>query len=110
MTGKYELMTKNGKFHFHLKAGNGQVILTSQVYHSKAAAKIGIESVKKNGGAADRYDRRQSKNDHPYFVLLAANKEIIGASQMYSSKSSMENGIKSVRKNAAKATVVECEE
>lgn len=108
--GKFELITKNGKFRFNLKAGNGQVILSSEQYTSKASAKGGIESVKKNSNKADRFDRRESKSGEPYFVLIASNKEIIGKSQMYASKANMENGIKSVMNNAATAEVVEIEE
>jgi Uncharacterized conserved protein len=45
----YEIKeAKNGKFHFNLKASNGQVIGTSQLYASEASCKNGIESVMKN--------------------------------------------------------------
>jgi uncharacterized protein YegP (UPF0339 family) len=109
MAAKFELISKNGKFRFNLKSGNGQVVLSSETYNSKASAKNGIASVKKNGAKSAAFERRQSKDGSPYFVLLAANNEIIGKSQMYASKSSMENGIQSVIKNA-KATIVEVEE
>ncbi|MCW2750859.1 MAG: hypothetical protein JWR83_1969 [Aeromicrobium sp.] len=49
MAGKFELKTaKSGQFHFNLKAGNGQIIATSEMYESKAAALNGIESVRTN--------------------------------------------------------------
>ena len=49
MAGKFELYTdKAGKYRFRLKASNGQVIAVGEAYDSKAAAKNGIESVKKN--------------------------------------------------------------
>jgi uncharacterized protein YegP (UPF0339 family) len=84
MPGKFELKKgRSGKFSFNLKAVNGQVILTSQTYNTKAAA----------------------KNGEPYFVMLAANKQVIGKSQMYASKTSMMKGIASVKKNASKAQV-----
>ena len=47
----------SGKFHFNLHATNGQVIATSEVYESKAAAVNGIESVKKNAPVADVDDQ-----------------------------------------------------
>lgn len=54
---KFERKTaKNGKFHFSLKAGNGQVIGTSQMYASEAGMENGIESVKKNAGSAETKD------------------------------------------------------
>jgi uncharacterized protein YegP (UPF0339 family) len=100
MAGKYELkLSPSGKFHFNLKAGNGQVILTSQLYESKTAAEAGIESVRTNSPDDARYERRTSKNDEPYFVLKAGNGQIIGQSEMYSGEAAMENGIESVKKN-----------
>lgn len=91
---------KNEKYYFRLKAKNGQVILTSQGYAGKSGAKNGIESVRKNGGDSDNFERKESANGKHYFNLLAANKQIIGSSQMYASKDGMENGIKSVGNNA----------
>ena len=53
MAGKFVLKkTAAGKYHFVLKAGNGETIATSETYNSKAAAKNGIESVQKNAPAA----------------------------------------------------------
>ena len=108
--GKFEVYEgANKKFYFRLKAGNGQVILVSQGYQSKASAKAGIRSVKTNAVKDEHFDRKESKNDKQYFNLIARNKEIIGSSEMYESKSSMENGIKSVAKNAPEAEVFDVE-
>lgn len=54
MAGKFELYTdKGGEYRFRLKAGNGEVItLSSEGYSSKASAKNGIESIKKNAADA----------------------------------------------------------
>jgi uncharacterized protein YegP (UPF0339 family) len=53
MAGKFVLSkAKNGKFHFSLKAGNGEIIATSQMYDTKSGALNGIESVKKNAQSA----------------------------------------------------------
>jgi uncharacterized protein YegP (UPF0339 family) len=106
MPGKFELKKgKSGKFSFNLKAANGQVILTSQAYKTKAAAKNGIKSVCTNCGKKANFEQKTSKKGEPYFVMLAANKQVIGKSQMYASKTSMQNGIQSVKKNASKAQV-----
>ena len=106
MSGKFELKKgKSGKFSFNLKASNGQVILTSQAYKTKVAAKNGIKSVCTNCSKKASFELKASKKGQPYFVLLAANKQIIGKSQMYSSNTSMQNGIASVKKNAPKAKV-----
>lgn len=108
MAGKFELKTaKNGKFHFNLLAGNGQIILQSEMYESKAAAQNGIASIKKNAAEDARYERKEAKNGSPFFVLKAGNNQIIGQSEQYSSKSAMENGIESVKKNAPDAAIVE---
>ena len=69
---------------------------------AKAGATNGIESVRKNAPLDERFERKTSKADEPYFVLKADNGEVIGVSEMYSSKSAMENGIESVKKNAPK--------
>jgi len=102
MAGKFELKAASGgsKFMFNLKAGNGEVILTSEMYNSEDAALNGIESVRKNAADDARFERKQSKNGEPYFVLTATNGQTVGKSEMYKSPSSMENGIQSVVKNA----------
>ncbi|MCB0569694.1 MAG: YegP family protein [Phaeodactylibacter sp.] len=96
---------KSGEFYFRLKAKNGQVILSSQGYASKSGCVNGIESVKKNSGNDGQYERKEASNGKFHFNLLAANKQIIGSSQMYASKASMENGIESVKTNAPEAVV-----
>ena len=106
MAGIFEIKTTAAeKYHFSLKAGNGEIILSSQQYKSKSSAENGIESVKKNATDDARYDRKTSKADEPYFTLVATNGQVIGQSEMYSSASSMEKGIASVKKNAPDAKV-----
>lgn len=106
MAGKFVLKkTVNDKFQFNLQAGNGQVILSSEVYESKASAVNGIESVRKNGPDDARYERLSAKDGSPYFTLKATNGQVIGQSQMYAAAASCETGIASVKANAADATV-----
>jgi len=106
MAGKFTLRkTDKGNFVFNLKASNGQVILTSQAYADKRGAMNGIESARKNSAKDANFERRTATNGQPYFVLKAANTQIIGQSEMYSSKATMENGIASVMRNAAEATL-----
>jgi uncharacterized protein YegP (UPF0339 family) len=106
MAAKFELKQGNsGQFMFNLKAGNGEVILTSELYKEKQSATNGIESVKKNAADDARFERKTAKNGQPFFVLKAANGETIGKSEMYSSASAMEHGIESVKKNAPAAKV-----
>jgi uncharacterized protein YegP (UPF0339 family) len=57
MAGKFVLKkTSNGQFRFNLKAGNGEIIATSETYTTKAAAENGIESVRKNAADATVVD------------------------------------------------------
>jgi uncharacterized protein YegP (UPF0339 family) len=106
--GKFVISKRtNGEFQFNLKADNGQVILTSEGYTTKAACENGIDSVKKNSPNDSAYDRKTSSNGKPYFNLKATNGQVIGSSEMYESTSSMENGIASVKKNAPSASTEE---
>jgi len=105
---KFEITTrKNGEFQFNLKASNGEVILTSEGYTTKAACLNGAESVKKNAVDEKRYEKMVAKNGKPYFTLKATNGQVIGQSQMYASERNRDNGIASVMKNAPVAEIVE---
>lgn len=106
--GKFTISKrKNDEYQFDLKAGNGEIILTSEGYTTKANCHKGIESVRINSQDDSRYDRRVAVNEKDYFVLKARNGEIIGKSQYYSSRSSMEIGIESVKNNAPTAEIVD---
>lgn len=104
MAGKYEIKkTSDRQFYFNLKAGNGETILTSEMYAAKSSAQGGIESVRKNASTDSRYERKTSTGGQQRFVLRAANGEALGKSESYSSTSLMENGIESVKKSAPDA-------
>lgn len=104
MAGKFELKkSSNDKYYFNLKAGNGEIILSSEMYETKSSAENGIESVKKNAPVNERYEKKTSSKGEPYFVLKAANGQTVGVSEMYSSTSARDNGIESVKKNAPDA-------
>jgi uncharacterized protein len=95
----------NDEFQFNLKAANGQVILTSQGYSTKASCENGIASVRTHAASIENFECNKSTNDKDYFNLKAANHQVIGTSEMYESKSGMDTGIASVMKNAPLATV-----
>ncbi|GAA5187985.1 YegP family protein [Acinetobacter kookii] len=106
MAGWYEVsQASDGQYRFVLKAGNGEVILTSELYKTKASAQNGIESVQKNSPEDNRYERLEAKNGKPYFNLKAANHQIIGTSQFYSSEQSRDKGIESVKNNGSSTTI-----
>ena len=119
--GKFVIrQTKTGT-KFDLKAGNGEVIATSEVYSSLDACKNGVESVKKNapvanvenqtveGYATEKHPKFEVYNDKAgefRFRLKATNGQIIAVSEGYKAEASCLNGIESVKKNAPEAPVV----
>jgi uncharacterized protein YegP (UPF0339 family) len=106
--GKYVVsVAKNGNFYFNLKATNGQTILSSEMYTTKAACINGIESIQRNCNEDARYDRLESSDNKPYFNLKASNGQIIGTSERYESGANMEKGIASVKRNGISKTIIE---
>ena len=120
--GKFVVKKTNTGVKFDLKATNGQVIATSEVYSSDAACKKGIESVRKNapvaavedqtveGYAAEKHPKFEiyaDKSGEFRFRLKATNGQVIAVSEGYKAMSSCVNGIESVKKNAPEAEVVE---
>ena len=119
--GKFVIKeTKNGGFKFDLKATNGQVIASSQVYKSLKTCNAGIASVIKNGPVAAVEDQTAEdfeKAKHPKFEiyadkagefrfrLKATNGQIIATSEGYKTMKSCVNGIESVKKNAVDAKI-----
>ena len=106
MSSKFVLKkSSDGQFRFVLKAGNGETILTSELYKAKTSAMSGIESVKKNAPLDERYEKKVDKAGHPRFNLKAGNHEIIGSSEGYNSEAARDNGIASVKANAATSVI-----
>ena len=106
MAGRFELKkAKNGEYFFNLLAGNGQGILKSEMYSSRAAAMNGIASVQENSGDEGQFECKTSSNGKAYFVLKAKNHQVIGQSQMYESESGCDNGIASVRENGSSTEI-----
>ena len=119
--GKFVMKKTATGVKFDLKAGNGEVIATSEVYNSDAACKNGIESVRTNSGSAvedqtvegfeklkhPKYEVYVDKKGEYRFRLKARNGEIIAVSEGYKAKASCMNGIESVKKNAPEAEIVE---
>lgn len=106
MAGYYELKTaKDGQTYWNLKAGNHEIILTSEMYKSRASAENGIASVQNNCTTDARYETREQTNGKPYFVLKATNGQEIGRSEAYESTSACTNGMQSVATNGTSTTV-----
>lgn len=108
MSARYEIKkTSDRQYLWNLKAGNHEIILTSERYTTKAAAEKGIESCRVNSPIDSRYDRRTATNGKPYFVLRAGNHEVIGKSELYNSEQARDNGIASCKTNGPTAPVVD---
>ena len=121
--GKFEVKEVKSGIKFNLKAGNGEIIATSEIYTTEGACMNGIESVKKNclGAIEDQTVENVVAVKHPKFEvykdkagefrfrLKAKNGEIIAVSEGYKAKASCLKGIESVKKNAPEAPVVKVE-
>lgn len=106
MAVMFELsQSSDGQFRFVLKGDNGETVLTSELYKSKASAENGIASVKSNAGNEARYERMVAANGKPYFNLKAANGQVIGTSRLYEVETSREAVITSTQLHAAQAAV-----
>lgn len=112
--GKYIIRETATGYKFDLKATNGEVIATSEVYSSENACRNGVAAVRNCAAEANLHDLTGAECEvkHPKFELYqdnageyrfrlkARNGEIIAISEGYKAKASCENGIESVRKNA----------
>ena len=122
--GKFVIRETKTGIQFDLKAGNGEVIATSEVYTSEKACRNGIASVQKNapvaavenqtveGYAVEKHPKFEIYTDKAgefRFRLKATNGQIIAVSEGYKAMASCMNGLESVKKNAVDAPVVKAE-
>ena len=118
--GKFVIKTSAKGVMFNLKASNGEIIASSQVYKTLATCKKGIASVQRIAPVANLEDQtekdfKQEKNPkfevytdkkgETRFRLKAANGQIVATGEGYSTKKACLNGVESVRKNAANSTI-----
>lgn len=117
--GKFVIKATTTGYVFNLKASNGEVILTSEVYSTAGSCKKGVESVRSNAAAKvedqtletaqtltnPKFEVYTDKAGEFRFRLKARNGETVGSSEAYKSKGACMNGIESVKKNAPGATI-----
>ena len=123
--GKFIIKNTNTGIKFDLKANNGEVIATSEVYKAEASCRKGIASVIRNAPIAPVEDQTVEgfeKQKHPKFEvytdkagefrfrLKARNGEIIATSEGYKSMPSCLNGIDSVKRNVVDSPIVKLED
>lgn len=119
--GKFVMAKTKTGIKFNLKATNGEIIATSEVYKAEASCKKGIASVVKNAPIAALEDQTvegfkveknpkfevfTDKAGEFRFRLKATNGQIIAVGEGYKKKASCLNGIESIRKNAPDAPIV----
>ena len=119
--GKFIVKETKTGIKFDLKATNGEVIATSEVYPTEASCRKGIASVMKNAPVAaveDQTEEGYAAQKHPKFEiyldkagefrfrLKAKNGQVIAVSEGYKAKTSCINGIESVKKNAVDAPII----
>ncbi len=122
--GKFAIKNMKSGMKFDLKARNGEIIASSEIYSSSAACLKGIESVRKNAVEAKLEDQSEpdfAKVTNPKFEvykdkagefrfrLKAKNGSIIAVSEGYTTKASCLNGIESVRRTAPDAELYHVE-
>lgn len=120
--GKFVIKKTNTGIKFDLKAGNGEVIATSEVYTTAEACKNGIASVQKNAPVAEvedqtkegyevkknpKFEVYEDKAGEYRFRLKATNGQIIAVGEGYKAMAGCLNGIESIKKNAPDAEIVE---
>ena len=118
--GKFVIRNTNTGIKFDLKAGNGEVIATSEVYTTEVACKKGIASVQKNAPVANvenqtadgyavekhpKFEVYTDKAGEYRFRLKATNGQVIATSEGYKALAGCMNGIESVKKNAVDAAI-----
>ena len=118
--GKFVISEAANGYKFNLKAGNGEIIATSQVYKSLPSCKKGVASVQAcapeaaiedqtvEGYAAEKNPKFEIYTDKAgefRFRLKARNGQIIATGQGYKAQAGCKKGIESVKKNAAEGKV-----
>jgi uncharacterized protein YegP (UPF0339 family) len=111
MPSSFELSkTSDGQFRFVLRGDDASALLTSETYTTKASAQGGIASVQANSATDGRYEKRTASNGAFYFVLKAANGQIIGNGRMYDSEAARDAGIAAVTTTGATTDVTDSTE
>ena len=108
--GKYEVYPEEGEFKYRLKANNGEILIVSNGYSSRAGAKSGIETLKKNveGGVIRIVT---DKNGYSQFRIFNANEaRLIVSGEFYKTKDRAESASNSVKRFYATEKIVDLDE
>ena len=103
---RVEVFEGQNGFHFNLHAGNGEVVLSSESYSSAAAAWNGAFAVQDAAQLADAFTVKTATDGRYYFTLTAENGQVVGTSQLYTSRESALAGVESVKSTLAKLDLI----
>ncbi len=107
-TVHYELQkVRNGHYLFKLKGSNGEIILASETFCSKASAENAITFARYNAPDEHNYELKHSTDEHPYFILRGKNEQILGLSGPYRSESDARRGIKAAMECATTEEIMD---
>ncbi|WP_413737590.1 YegP family protein [Sodalis sp. RH21] len=107
-TVHYELeKVRNGHFIFKLKGVNGEIILASATFCSKASAENAINFARYNAPDENNYELKHSGNNQPYFILRGKNYQVLGQSGPYQSETAAKRGIKAAMECAATQEIMD---
>ena len=88
---------EDGEFYFHLTAANGETVLASEAYTSESHAKRGAQAAHRAACDPKNYRVSKAVNGQYYFVLRAANHEVVGVSETYKNKADAKKGVEAVQ-------------
>ncbi len=108
VSGKYEVFEDNGDFKYILKASNGEKLVESQTYATRANVIGAIEAVKRNLNTG-KYSITQDKNNMFQFTLAGGNNRPIAVSANYKTKKNAENALESFKRFAVSSPIVDVE-
>lgn len=80
----------DAQYYFHVRAGNGEILVQSEAYRRRASAVSGTASVTTNAQIAARFELRDAQDGQAYYVLRASNGQVVAKSELYGSRSSAE--------------------
>lgn len=94
---RVEVLESTAGFRFNLHAQNGETVLSSESYTTKAAAWNGAFAIQDAAALEASFTIKTATDNRYYFTLTAENGQVVGVSQMYTTRTAAQNGIASVK-------------
>lgn len=103
---RVQILESDRGFRFNVYAQNGEIVLTSESYTTKAAAWNGAFAAQDAAAREGAFAVKTAIDGRYYFTLTASNGEIVGVSQMYTTRAAAEKGIAAVKKVLASVALI----